>query len=606
MDVLIKKILEFGIVPTFLLIILFLVVQEPDRALKLKALITEPFFRLFKWFSKGHISSKISANANMFLNSSIFSLLTHAERFSLKVKWVSTPEDPILQENGTLILRMKEDDDQTKNILSAVHLALPSVLCPYIRKNINTTCEKSIDLTVLQKLADKLGKHGKLTFKKYFLDPETENDRHINLLIRKLITLDNKGFFVPIFINELELMGEGLFSDHDQEDYSEQVIEFIEYLLTIVKREVHEEIQLEYFKIPFKVSTILLAKTHRADTEGLKPYLNRIRLNLDKGSDSIYIIVYPIAFSFFDRLIVAADGYDRVFVKKVIDTHFAVNDSGHTNNLKIGLLTRNDVFANEDFESKINEYKLKEGSTVSGTVDDISQNEASVNVLGMRAYIARGDCSWRSTTDCSEKLKIGGTHDFQIKKIDKGSSFIYLTLKTTENNPWYQVDIPAMGSIIEVVVISYDSIKFTCLYKNSLEVFIQTNEISWFLLTDTQKSDYIGTSQKVKVINVDENNEKIFCSLRQIDNNPWPKIHASLPIGKELNGKVCDVNSHGIQVRLPNNYYGFIPKDILIKSKDEYINYQENVVIGQGIIVIVSKVFIAKQRIRLDLKKNKN
>ena len=120
--------------------------------------------------------------------------------------------------------------------------------------------------------------------------------------------------------------------------------------------------------------------------------------------------------------------------------------------------------------------------------------------------------------------------------------------------------IPAIGSIIEVVVISYDSIKFTCLYKNSLEVFIQTNEISWFLLTDTQKSDYIGTSQKVKVINVDENNEKIFCSLRQIDNNPWPKIHASLPICKELNGKVCDVNSHGIQVRLPNNYYGFIPK----------------------------------------------
>src|SRR6056297_1715511 len=109
MDELVKNILQYGLIPTFLLIALILIIQDPDRATKLKALITQPFFRFFRWFSKEHISSKVSSQVNEFLNSKIFNLLAQSEKFSLKVKWVSEPNDRILSENGTLILRLKEE-----------------------------------------------------------------------------------------------------------------------------------------------------------------------------------------------------------------------------------------------------------------------------------------------------------------------------------------------------------------------------------------------------------------------------------------------------------------------------------------------------------------
>lgn len=282
MDDFIKEILKFGLVPTFLLFIIYLIIQEPERATKLKAIVTQPFFKLFRWFSKEHIAAKVSSQANEFLNSFVFTQLTHNERFDVKVQWVKEANDPFLSKNGSLILRMKEEKDQTKNILSAVHTALPHVLCPLIRKNINKTFEKSIDLTVLKKLSNKLGKHGKLTFKKYFLDPETEIDSQINELIIKLQSLDDHGFFIPIFINELELLSEGLFADNDNNDYSEQTLQFLEYLLKIANREVGQEIELVYSIAPFKVSTILLAKAQKADTQGVKPYLNRLKINLDK------------------------------------------------------------------------------------------------------------------------------------------------------------------------------------------------------------------------------------------------------------------------------------------------------------------------------------
>lgn len=605
MDEIVKEVLKFGLIPTFLLVLLYLVIKEPDRAVKLRALITQPFFILFKWFSKSHIASKVSSQANEFLNSSVFSQLTHAERYDVKVKWVKEVSDPILSKNGTLILRMKEEDDQTKNILSAVHTALPHILCPLIRQNINRTCSKSIDLTVLKKLSSKLGKHGKLTFKRYFLDPETEVDSQINEMIYKLQTLDNHGLFIPIFINELELLSEGLFADSDTTDYSEQTLQFLDYLLKIVNREVGQEIELEYLVSPFKVSTILLAKAHRADTEGLKPYLRRLKINLDKGSDTVYVISFPPAFEFFNRLLTALDSHERVFIKKVVKAQYYKEAIQGHNDLKIAILTKNEVFSDESFEQKLLSYNLKEGSKVKGIVDDISHNESLINVLGMRAYIHRSECAWISITSCEDILRLNHEYEFLIKKIDKSSNMIYLTLKTEESNPWALIELPQVGDLVDVTINSSNTLNHTGIYKGTLEVCIPNDEISWFFLTPNQIRELMGTVQTVVVLNVDEENEKIFCSLRQTEQNPWPTIHESLTVGMCFNGRVTDVTSHYIQVKLPNNYSGIISKESLEKAGHEYRNYNSNVVIGQGIDVYVSKVFIAKQKIRLDLQRNK-
>ncbi len=599
-----SELLKFGLIPALLITIIILIVQKPERATQIKALITEPFYKFFRWFSREHISSKVTSYANEFLNSSIFSKLTHSERYALKVRWVSQPDDPILSQNGTLILRLKEEDDQTRNILSAVHAALPHVICPLIRTNINATCEKSIDLTVLKKLSEQLGKHGKITFKKYFLTPETDNDIHINALINKLVALDKYGFFIPIFLNELELLSEGLYSDNDTTDYSVQVLQFIEYLLTIVNREIGSEIELEYLVPPFKVSTIMLARASRADTQGLKPYLNRLRINLDKGSDSIYIVAFPPAFDFFDRLMKVLDSHERVFINNSLKTHHTLNGDGHQSNLKIGILSRNDIFMDKESEQRLITNNVHEGSRVIGIVEDISMDHTLVTILGMRSYISKGDCSWRSVANCADILMVGSEYEFIVKKIDKSTNQILLSLKLPELNPWTLVDLPKTGDTINVELLRFDSIKYNCLYQNRLEVFILISEISWYPLSHNQLETLAATTRDVKVIEIDEENEKIFCSLRQTESNPWVNIHTSLPVGTEFNAKVTEITHDYIQVKLPNNLYGEIPREALAKAGFEYVNFEENVVVGQGIEVVISKVFIARKRIRLDLKRN--
>ncbi len=51
MDKIVELFLKFGLIPACLLIALFLIVQDPDRAVKLRVVIIEPFYKLFKWFS---------------------------------------------------------------------------------------------------------------------------------------------------------------------------------------------------------------------------------------------------------------------------------------------------------------------------------------------------------------------------------------------------------------------------------------------------------------------------------------------------------------------------------------------------------------------------
>ena len=87
MSELVKEILKIGLIPALLLVVIYLIVQDPDRAVKLKAIITQPFFKAWKWFSKEHISSKVSSSVNEYFKRDLYSSLVNSDKYNFKVKW---------------------------------------------------------------------------------------------------------------------------------------------------------------------------------------------------------------------------------------------------------------------------------------------------------------------------------------------------------------------------------------------------------------------------------------------------------------------------------------------------------------------------------------
>ena len=605
MDELIKAFLKFGLVPTVLLVILILIVQDSSRAYALKKLVTKPFFRAFRWFSKTYVSSEISGTINSYFKNSIYNLMVHDPNTEVKIKWVSKTKDPYFKKDGSLILRIKEDDDQTKNILSAAQIAIPQIVCPLTRLHVDNHVFAAIDLTIMQNIADKIGRHGKFVFRKYFLEPETKNESRIGELIAKLIILDKHGLFTPILINELELVGEGLYAESDTKDYTSETIKFIEYLLTIVNRERRANIELNYVEGPFKVGTILLAKTERATTQGLRPYLRRLRIKIENGCETIYLISYPNSFNFYQRLIRTVDSHEQIIVAKLIDTiDFQNNGKDRSENFKIAVLSTNQVKASTSFKERVSVNGIELGNIYLGSVDDVSNNEALINILGMRAYISKEDCSWGYCNNCNDELEVDKEYEFLVKEIDYVTSTIHLSRRIESENPWNSQSKPNIGDKISITISGVKNGELYGFY-NLLPVKIPKGGISWFGLTVDELTDFIDRQIEMQVDGVDEVNHEIIGNLKTLVEDPWPKIHELLPKGEEFNAKVIEVNEHFVRVEVDHAISGIIPKESLVKAGHEYVDYVNNIKVGQGLNVYISKVFIKKKLIRFDLTRNK-
>lgn len=597
MDKVVEAILKYGLIPTFLLLFIFLIIQDPNRAYKLKGFFIGPFFRLFKWFKREYVANEVVRNLNTF-----FSKEMYGDNFAFKINWIKHEDNAILK-SGKLVIRMRREDDQTKNILTAAKYALPKIVCPIMRHSLKQSFVTAIDYTFLHKLADKLGNHGKAVYKRYFLNPEVEANPEVAVMLQKLLRLDKFGLFTSIFINELDNVGEGLYADGDTQDRTNEMLQFTNYLGNVAERGRGDEIELMNMSEVFKVSIILLAKSQIASKRGLIPYLRRLNLNLEKGCDSIYIIAFPPAFNFLNKFISAIDGNQRVSINKIYKT----KESYYHNNdgaINICCLRRNKLFTNESFVRKIEASDIKIGKLVNGTVIDCSTDEALISFLGVDGTIRKMECSWLSHVCCTDILSVGETYTFIIKDIDTSNGNISLSLRLPDTDPWKLVVIPAINENIFVKIVCKDNVFYKCSYLDLVEVYIPIDEMSWWPLNDEEKINQIGKTIETRVTKVDNENRIIVCSKRVLEVDPWPEIHANLAVGSEFNGKIQEVNENFVRVNFANNLSGKIGKESLLKAGHEYSRYTENLVVGQGIDVVVTKVFINKRYIKLELKRN--
>src|SRR5947208_10827988 len=107
-----------------LVILLILFVHDPSRAEKVKVAVLAPFYHWWRWGSRQYLASRVGLSVSEFYRHQISAVLSSAFKVKFKIRWVNTASDPVFKKNGTLILKLEETDDQTRNILSATKVAL--------------------------------------------------------------------------------------------------------------------------------------------------------------------------------------------------------------------------------------------------------------------------------------------------------------------------------------------------------------------------------------------------------------------------------------------------------------------------------------------------
>jgi predicted RNA-binding protein with RPS1 domain len=550
------------------------------------------------------MGAKVAFTVNEFMTKQISLLVPSLPSAKIKVKWVLSPDDPILHKNGSLVLYLRETNDQTRNILTAAHVALPQLVCPTLRPRLQPVFSEAIDLTLLKKLADGLGKHAKPIFQRYFLNPANERNVGLANMFRTLVELDENGIFIPIFLEELNVLGETMYSTGDFTEKSGEVENFLEYLLKEARRGQHEYIRLDYLSRDFKIGLILLAQSVKMEREGVIPYVKRLDQKIKLGCESIYIIAYPPAVGFLEKIMSVIEADNRVTLIKSVAVRNPRSIVASESPKKIVLFRCSPMFSDTDFESKIRAVQIKSGDIIDGTVLDVSRDCALVDIKGFNGVILRTDCSWTTISGCSDILKSESKHKFLVTSIDTKKGLLELSLKFPNEDPWKSKSLPKIKDRIQIKMFSCNQTFYLGSYLDGIEIIIPRSELSWTTEPDLESTELLNTTQEIVIYERIDELRVLKGSVRQLSADPWPEIHKNLPKGTQLRATVIEVSSLIVRVQLPGNLVGIIPGHRVRAAGFEYEHYEVNVLPGQGLDVIVTKVFLAKRKIRLDLARN--
>jgi len=203
---------------------------------------------------------------------------------------------------------------------------------------------------------------------------------------------------------------------------------------------------------------------------------------------------------------------------------------------------------------------LEEGVILEGTVKNITDYGAFVDLGGIDGLLHITDMAWGRLQHPSEVLKVGEKVKVVVLNYDQGRERVSLGMKQIMPDPWtkatesYPVGARLRGKVVSVT----DYGAFVELEKG-VEGLIHVSEMSWSKrAVHPSKVVNVGDMVEVQVLGVDEGNRRISLGLKQTEPNPWEALADIHPIGSTIKGKVKSITDFGVFVEIEPGIDGLV------------------------------------------------
>ena len=243
---------------------------------------------------------------------------------------------------------------------------------------------------------------------------------------------------------------------------------------------------------------------------------------------------------------------------------------------------------------------LQEGQTVQGTVKNITDYGAFIDLGGIDGLLHITDMSWGRVSHPSEVLMIGDKAEVVILKYDREVGRVSLGLKQKTADPWSQIEEKyRSGSRIKGKVVSIADYGAFVELEPGIEGLVHISEMTWSHdVKHPSKLVTVGGLVDAVILNVDRKGRKISLGMKQIEHNPWELVEKKYSVGTRIEGKVKSITDFGVFVGLEDGIDGLIHiSDI---SWTKRISHPSEIFKkGQNIEAMVLKIDREKERISL-------
>jgi small subunit ribosomal protein S1 len=203
---------------------------------------------------------------------------------------------------------------------------------------------------------------------------------------------------------------------------------------------------------------------------------------------------------------------------------------------------------------------LTEGEIVEGTVKNLTDYGAFVDLGGIDGLLHITDIAWGRIGHPSEKLSVGDRIKVKILHYDREKEKVSLGLKQALPDPWetvqerYPVGIRMKGRVVNIT----DYGVFVEL-EEGVEGLVHISELSWSRkMKHPSKVVHIGDAVEVMVLDCDPTKRRISLGMKQTEPNPWALIEEKYPLGTKVIGKVKTITDFGIFIGFEEGVDGLV------------------------------------------------
>jgi small subunit ribosomal protein S1 len=208
---------------------------------------------------------------------------------------------------------------------------------------------------------------------------------------------------------------------------------------------------------------------------------------------------------------------------------------------------------------------LQEGMTVKGTIKNITEYGAFVDLGGIDGLLHITDMSWGRVNHPSEVFQVGDEVMVKVLKYNAETERVSLGLKQTQEDPWnHAEEAYPQGKRVRGKIMSVTDYGAFVELEPGVEGLIHVSEMSWTKkVKHPSKVVEPGQEIECQVLEVDAKAKRISLGLKQLEPDPWTLFTEKYRPGDKISGKVRSLTDYGVFVGIEEGVDGMVHKSDL-------------------------------------------
>ncbi|MGA8044599.1 MAG: 30S ribosomal protein S1 [Terracidiphilus sp.] len=268
------------------------------------------------------------------------------------------------------------------------------------------------------------------------------------------------------------------------------------------------------------------------------------------------------------------------------------------------VVSRKEILEEEQNEkrSKTMEH-LEEGAILTGTVKNLTDYGAFVDLGGIDGLLHITDMSWGRLTHPRDLVNVADEIQVKVLKFDKEKQRVSLGFKQLTPDPWLDAEERyPVGAHVHGRVLSVTDYGAFVELEQGIEGLVHLSEMTWSKrLKHPSKLVKPGDEVNTVVLSVNPADRRISLGMKQLLENPWENLTERYPAGTVVEGRVRNLTDFGAFIEIEDGIDGLVHVSNLSWTK-RVKHPSEVVKKGEKVKAVVLGVEPQNRRLSLGIK----